>query len=385
MNIQIDGTNTLNKGAELMLYAVIKQIEQNYPNANVVYNPSNRDAVDIAHRPQGITLRKRWIQAKGHYPEAIFKRLRLNHVYFTSKYPSKGIDVLFDAGGFQFSDQWNYNEDKLKILEKYYSKLKDYGTKLIFLPQALGPFDTKSGRKTVDILGKYADLVIARESVSFDFMIEAGFPKNKLWLYPDFTLKVKVSNDKVMPNHVRGGACFIPNKKMLTHTKSKKETYLRLFRELIDMAHKKGLKPFLLNHEGRGDYDICLKIASGLQFDVPVLTDLNAYEVKSVIGNSNFVVSSRFHGVASSLNQGVPCLATSWNHKYGELFKDFGISDSILKVEDESLEDNISLFSEFIGTESMDRQRAILKFKYDKVESLIDEMWGKLWTIIKRN
>src|SRR5690606_1588439 len=182
---------------------------------------------------------------------------------------------------------------------------------------------------------------------------------------------------------VTGGACFIPNKKMLTHTTSKKETYLKLFRSLINISKERGLNPFLLNHEGKGDYDICLRIAEGLDFKLPILTNLNAYEVKSVIGKSLFVVSSRFHGVASSLNQGIPCLATSWNHKYGELFKDFGIYESILKVEDRAFDSNIDVFESFISEESLEQQKVILTTKRAEIEVFVDEMWGRLWNLIK--
>src|SRR5690606_23912234 len=149
------------------------------------------------------------------------------------------------------------------------------------------------------------------------------------------------------------------------------------------ISKERGLNPFLLNHEGKGDYDICLRIAEGLDFKLPILTNLNAYEVKSVIGKSLFVVSSRFHGVASSLNQGVPCLATSWNHKYGELFKDFGIYDSILKVEDKSFDDNVNLFMSFLNEESMEKQRATLKSKRAEIGDRIDEMWDKIWNTIE--
>lgn len=385
MNIQIDGTNTLNKGAELMLYAVLQQIESQYPNSNVLYNPSNRDKTDISYRPQNINLKKRLIQSIGRYPEAIFRKLGLNYSYFTSKHPQKNIDILFDAGGFQFSDQWNYSKEKLRVMDNYYSKLKEYGTKLVFLPQALGPFETNSGKKTVEILKKYADIVVARESVSYNFMLEAGFPNEKLWLYPDFTLKVKVNKDNYQFENIVGGACFIPNKKMLTHTTSKKETYLKLFKQLITIAKNNGLNPFILNHEGQGDHEICLRIAEGLGFNVPVLTNLDAYEVKTIIGKSLFVISSRFHGVASSLNQGVPCLATSWNHKYGELFKDFGISDSILRVEDNALDSNVNKFMNFIEEESIKEQRIILERKSTEIGTLIDEMWNRLWDKLENN
>ena len=38
MNIQIDGTNTLNKGAELMLFTILKRIEEQFPNSKIFYN-----------------------------------------------------------------------------------------------------------------------------------------------------------------------------------------------------------------------------------------------------------------------------------------------------------------------------------------------------------
>ena len=36
MNIFIDGIGTHNKGAELMLYAVLQELERKLPNANVL-------------------------------------------------------------------------------------------------------------------------------------------------------------------------------------------------------------------------------------------------------------------------------------------------------------------------------------------------------------
>ncbi len=383
MIIQIDGTNTLNKGAELMLYSVLNQLDLKGSKTRVIYNPSNRDIDQIKYNAKHISIKKRWVQEKGRYCEAILRRLGFDYSYFTSKHPSKGIDILLDAGGFQFSDQWNYSEERLNLFEKYYSKLKSYGTKIIFLPQALGPFQTESGKRTVEILSKYADIVIAREKVSYNYMLDSGFPQNKLWLYPDFTLKIDRLSNSSITSIPEKSICFIPNKKMLTHTSSKKETYLNLFKTLINLAKEKGYNPILLNHEGKGDYELCKIIKNQIKFDIALYTNLNAFEVKSIIGQSYLTISSRFHGVASSLNQVVPCLATSWNHKYEQLFNDFGITGNIIKVEENFLQENVSKFLNLLDHDYYQQQQEIMKKNKLIVEKRIDEMWSKIWSLIK--
>lgn len=86
----------------------------------------------------------------------------------------------------------------------------------------------------------------------------------------------------------------------------------------------------MLNHEGFRDKDLCYQINAVNETKIPVVSGITAQEVKGLIGNSHTVISSRFHGVVSALSQGVPCLATSWSHKYEMLFKDFGQEDRIL-------------------------------------------------------
>ena len=229
MIIQIDGTNTLNKGAELMLVAIVEQIEKFYPNAEVIYN-SNHPGEKKLNIKTKIPLKKRFWLKNSRIPIAILSRLGLSYTFFTSKYASKGVDLVLDSAGFQFSDQWNYSEKRLKTLNNYLKVLKENNSKIVFLPQSLGPFETKSGKKTVNIINKYADLIIAREKVSYKNIITAGAEKSKVWQYPDFTLLV----EGTLPEKyvfLKGKICIIPNKKMITHSGVGSTDYLRFLKK----------------------------------------------------------------------------------------------------------------------------------------------------------
>ncbi|GAA4109735.1 hypothetical protein GCM10022393_06480 [Aquimarina addita] len=378
MKIQIDGTNTLNKGAELMLYAILEEIENKFPNASINYN-SNYPGEKKLIIKSSLAIKKRFALQYGRYPKAILRRLNLPYTYFMAKHPLKNIDIVLDGAGFQFSDQWNYSSEDLYILEKYYKNLRKRGTKIIFLPQAFGPFETLEGKKSIEIISKYADLIIAREKVSYQHLLEAGGNKNKIWTYSDFTLSVK-GNLPVQYEGIKGQVCIIPNQKMVTHAQNDSLEYISFIEKLINNIEKKGKKIFLLNHEGIGDLDICNKINNRFDNKLKVISGLDAKQVKGVIGASFLVISSRFHGVASALNQGVPCLATSWNHKYEMLFEDFNQYNRILEVRnDEHIE--FSKIDDVFG-DYENIQRVLIERKY-KLSKELSEMWNKIWALIE--
>ena len=359
-----------------MLYSVLEQIEMNVPDAEVLYNPNNyQQPIPIETK---LKLKYRSGTSFYRYFNGIFRRLGIKSVIFTP-FKTQKIDVLFDAGGFQFSDQWKYSKDHLAILESYYRTLSQNGTKIIFLPQALGPFENEYSKKCVDILNKYATIVYARERVSYDYIKNAGFDIGRLKESPDFTL---LTSGVTLPSFskYKDYVCIIPNKKMITNTDSGKGNYINFVVGLIEHLKARGEKIFLLNHEGLGDLSICDKINDHLSIKLEVVTGLNALEVKGVIKESKLVISSRFHGVASALSQGVPCLATSWNHKYEMLFKEYDLSNKILKIA--NLEQVISLVDDTL--ENLDSYKEKLSQEKLSLKNRITFMWRELWESLKQ-
>lgn len=375
MNILIDGTNTLNKGAELMLLAVLEQIESFDQNSIVFYNSNQPGEKQFTHN-FNLRIKRNWINKYNRISVAVLRKLGLPYAFLTSKHPRKNIDLVLDAAGFQFSDQWNYTKQRLDILENYYKTLKSFGTKIVLLPQAFGPFKTKNGIRSVEIISKYADLIYAREKVSYDFLIGAGCDPSKVRIQSDFTLLSKGSFPFNF-EHLKGQVCIIPNKKMITHVSKGASDYLGFMKRLALELQELNQKLFILNHEGVGDLNICNILNEALGGKIEVVNGLNALEVKGLIGGSKMVVSSRYHGVASALNQVVPCLATSWNHKYEMLFKDFGINDGVLDISKPELLKNklVDFFNNY------DQTKTVLEGKKIVLSTETRKMWEDIWDL----
>lgn len=381
MKIQIDGINTQNKGAELMLIAILERLQTRYPGATVFLNP---DApLDMGILPTyNLKVVLRIGLKLGRYVNGVFGKLKIKQPfnYFKENYASPDVDMILDASGFKFSDQWNRSTKWLDSKEKYYANAKSKGTKIYFLTQALGPFDTENGKRSMKILSDYSNLIFSRDELSYKYALDAGADSVKLKESCDFTFEVKGAFPSHF-EHLRNGIAMIPNKKMITHAGNESDKYLSLFLKIIRFFENKGERVFLLNHEGKGDFAICNLINSHCENKLDIVSNVSAKEVKGIIGASKMVISSRFHGVASSLSQAVPCVATSWNHKYEMLFKGFNQSNCILNANAE-VDSNIAIVKDVYG--DRDNVKATLKSMKPSLLKQIDGMWDMIFEDYER-
>ena len=139
MIIEIKGVEFENKGAHLMLVTVIQQLKGLWPEARIALSHSAK--ASSAQRSTVASLRK--IALRKHLmdlnrlsywlPVAVRRKLLCWGLVTEAD-----IDVLVDASGFSYSDQW---PSKVRIfhlkgeLLRFYRYKKPY----IFMPQAFGP------------------------------------------------------------------------------------------------------------------------------------------------------------------------------------------------------------------------------------------------------
>jgi colanic acid/amylovoran biosynthesis protein len=385
MEILLQGAGTNNKGAELMLYAVLQEIERSFPSA-VIY--LGRSSV-----PQG----RKYLQSKTDIrlftPPlywSIINKLRINvllkklHLsgFLVPNPPSHHIDYLFDLSGLLFSDQMNLTENKINRLSEALRKYSQKGTKIVYLPQAFGPTEKKNTKNAIKNLSKYATLVFARENKSYEYLMDSNLiDMNKVKKCTDFTSLVK----GVFPNeysHLKGTVCIIPNRHMIDRGGITFGEYVEMLRNYISAISNGGRKAFFLNHEGKNEETFINKIISQLDFEIEMVSGLNALETKGIISESYMVISSRFHGVASALNSCVPCLATSWNHKYSYLFKDYNMQDCVLSQM--SAELSRKKIEEFMDSENNMIIREQLELINPTIQQYAKDMWSTIWKLKKQ-
>lgn len=377
----LSGFSNINKGAELMFDAVVQEIEQYAPNSTVYLPvaafrgrvPNNSNTLTFKYKPIEKFIR---IIRKFHL-NGILRKLHLPEI-LDDIYAIKNADYFIDGSGLVFSDVQRL-DSHLYRWEHLLRNQKKQNTKIIFLPQMFGPCEKEATKATFKILNKYADLIFAREKASFSYIKDSGLiDMQKVFLCTDFTPLV---HGVVPPEykHLENAVCLIPNNRMYGTRKISKETYFAFLKAIIRHLQEIGKGVYLLNHEGEKDDVICQQIRSELNNGIEVVTGLDAIQTKGLISSAGLVISSRFHGVASSLNTGVPCLATSWSHKYSELFHDFGITDGVLSPED--IEACIQKIDSLLEPENNQKVRKQLAERLPDINKSIHHMWEQIWKI----
>jgi len=338
MYIQIDNTSFDNKGSTLMLESVIERLSSvQHINPQLVAGkiwPLDFKQIRNKGLLQLFSFRKYKFSLQNSIPKAYLDLYGL--------VVSKNVNILLDIGGFQFSDQFSesYSHESNRELEKYYNQLKKNGVKIIFLPQAFGPFDETLSKERIKIVDRYSNIIYAREEKSYNHLLEIIEDKSKLRVSPDFTCLLEADLPYKLYQRVNGGICLIPNYKMIEKTDSgTAEKYIDFFVAIAKFLLEKNYKVILLNHAQEEDWKIIQLIATKLQdfSQVVLLNNLNTLEAKAVIKHSQLLISSRYHGVISGLSQGIPTFCTSWSHKYEELMKEYKLSNNILSPNEKDL------------------------------------------------
>lgn len=380
MKIVLSGVETNNKGAELMLYAILQEIERRFPGAEV-YIPYFRLRQGLGYVKTSLDLKYTPFSKQVHkwYLKVIFYKLHLPMRNLNLTNIVRGADWFLDGSGFAFSDQWHLHDDDVKMWNDMLSTLRSDGCKIIFLPQAFGPLEDNNTRKAIAVLNNFASVLMTREKVSYDYVVKSGLVNiNKIKMYPDFTSLVKgvfpIQYDKF-----RGGVCIIPNMKMIIKNIISYEDYVEFVSLVIKKCKSLHRPVYLLNHGGNEDEELAYRCSNSIGGDVEVVTGLNALEVKGLIETAYAVITSRFHGLASALNSGVPALATSWSHKYEELFKDFNMSAGILPVN--NIEETIRMVDAFLDEVNIASVREKIRNRGNAIQAKNKEMWDFIWNL----
>lgn len=381
MKIVIKGTNNVNKGAELMFCAICQELEKRFPHSTVyiseisTLSPYNSNNLNIYPR-NNRTLMK--FISRFHIA-GILRRIGINIKRINqSDYSPQDVDIYFNAGGYAVGDTWNHNKRSNSNQDFFLKTIKKRGTKIIFLPQAFGPFEKESSKNAIKIIVKYADLIYAREKNSYNYIHEACGDVTNVKIAPDFTTLIKGKLPEELAEYYNS-IIIIPNKRMLMEKNVEIVDYINLIKCIIPYSEKLNKKIVILNHEGRTDFDICCDINKAFNNQFKVVSGLTALETKGFISTAYAVVSSRFHGTASCLSSAVPCISSSWNQKYEMLYSDYGLSNMIVELKDKN--DVSNKIKHILDLQNNSHYRQILKERVMIIKEKNKQMWNEIFTI----
>ena len=323
--IEICGIGFPNKGAELMLIAIMQHMTKY--SIRWCMAPKN----DFAYRSQYQLWQKTQIDRFGINFAKPLSVLPDKFRRFFGLINESQVDIVFDASGFAYGDQWGLQNTQrlLRNVTKWHKQ----GKKIVLFPQAFGPFELPQHSQLIEKICSKVDLIFARDADSYQFILNKTSKKN-LFLSPDFTPLVTTEAYK-SSIRFKDYVCIIPNNKMLTQgDKSEQAHYIEFIVHQVNTALLVTDKIVLLSHDGQRDKSLLDSIQSQINKPISCLYIDSATELKSVIASSKVVISSRFHGLVSALSNGIPTIATGWSHKYHHLLKDYDADEQLYKSND---------------------------------------------------
>lgn len=379
MVFELRGVEFNNKGAELMLKAIVEEVKLQFPDAVFVMELSR------------IVPRKKLL-ANNIYTKTNIRRKKINFEPLLNSIPKflkenfkliaeKEVDVILDGSGFAYGDQWGFAKAKRRLGSPI-KRWKAQNKKIILLPQAFGPFKEVALAETMKEIVQKCDLIFARDKISYDYLTALLSSKEKIKLRPDFT-NLLTGKAPVSFNPAENEVAIIPNTKMVeTNAKGDDGSYINLLKNIIEVIKQLGYKPFFLMHEGAKDIALAEKINASLKEPLPVIKEEDSVAVKGIIGKSKAVITSRFHGLVSALSQGIPCLATGWSHKYEMLLNDYEYPEGLINI-DISFENLKNKVAQLLNDDSGKLIRERLTTCSVTQKKLSKEMWQEVFDEIK--
>jgi len=383
MIVWIKGVQVINKGAELMLLAVLDELHARRPDLRVALRASRwlpRPDLRRFGASELFPLRFRAVDLTGlagAVPASLRRRLEGAGIV-----TERDCAAVLDASGYAYGGGWNAWGMRYAAaeIERFSRTSRPY----VFLPQSFGPFEAGDAAERFAEALPRAALVCPRDPESLRHLETLpGRGVAPLASYPDFTLRVAGDAGAAQRFRVAPGTVvLVPNVQMtgeMNRDAAARRDYLGVMVELGRRAQALGHPVRVLNHAGAQDAALAARLSAQLDAGA-VLEDPDPRVLKGVLGAAALVVSSRFHGCVSALSQAVPCLATGWSHKYQALFDDFRLPEGLLPIGDAA--------SAGAALESaLARREAIaegLRGHLPELQRRVAEMWDQVFALLPR-
>lgn len=348
-NFIIIGGGFSNKGAQAMVFTVVDQIKERFPNKDIYVFSNAAFKRDEYEKSQYNFNIMPWTYSP--YDETklnLLSPLPFNYLKFLSKIErnkfknqteNKLKEIIqnsicfIDISGYSFSSSFNIAASLDYLINIMIAK--KFSVPYYIFPQSIGPFDFPLLYRIIIyimsyIYLKYPEKIFVREKQGLKDI--RRFTKDNLELRRDIVLsskgydinhiykgKVNFECEKIAMNSVG----IIPNKNVYKRMDSK--SFFSIYKLIIKGLINSGKIVYIIRYSNE-DFNICLKLKDLFKDDEKVkiiLDDLNCIELENIIRQFDFIVASRYHSIIHAYRNNIPALVIGWADKYNELLIGF--------------------------------------------------------------
>lgn len=369
----ITGGSFINKGAEAMALTVRDSLMSAFPESKIFMRVAPQ-YFDIA-RANG------FIPVNSKPPVSLSEKMKSKVIAFGHYLMD---DALIDIGGYQLGDPWGWQQAKGIAKKIRYCNI--FGTKTIFMPQALGPFTHKAFERYIPFIINECCVFYIRDKKSLED-VNNICPVNEERLQPDLAWNFNAEGeeidtilDKYKITLTRPAMCVTPNLRVYERHG---EHYLDYLSIIIGHLVKQNYQVILLGHELRldskkDDRFLCRLLNDQNEAAIHIDEFLSAKQIKRIVGLCEFVISSRFHALIAALSQQIPAVAIGWSHKYSELLSDVGLPNNVLEITDAPHDVN-AINSKLVEiVQQLDNQRKTLSEKIPSITKKSGQMLDRV-------
>jgi polysaccharide pyruvyl transferase WcaK-like protein len=290
------------------------------------------------------------------------------------------IDVAIDSSGYSYSEKWG--RIKIEKARRFYKSVKERGGKVILLPQTFGPFGENT-KSEFEEMCKYVDLICARDQKSFSILESLDIDFSKIRLYPDFTRNISYRfciDSEFVEKHSNLDVVIIPNHRMVDELGGETaRQYIEMLNHSIEFVKSQGLRISMLFHEKEDFVRFMPQFEN--RNDIQFIYHEDPLVLRKIISFSKFVISSRFHGILTSFSSNIPCIGTSWAHKFNVLFEEYSSLDFLIQPHEiKRLEE---LIIKLIDPEVNKSQSSLIRERGEYYQTKVDLMWTEVKDILE--
>ncbi len=390
---------TGNLGNECTLQAVIEQIRRRWPDAQLLCFCTNPQDVRTRHNiaafpseaiDRGTADRSGSRRPRGRMARIFriaFQRIPLELIHWVKSLRAVSrTDMLIVAGTGIVSDYlcgplgWPYDIFKLSTLAALCR------VKLVFLSVGVGPIRHPLSRWFVKRSLALAHHRSYRDEASKQCLEKIGFGTDRDFVYPDLVFGLLPGN---LVSGVRAGQRRVIGVGLKDYATGREPKAFRAYLDTMAafvswlQGHGYGVRLLI----GDIDYDtwVIEEFVNVLQnrtipTDAPLLIAEPARTVKELlrqVGETEAVISPRYHNLVMALIQNKPVIALSDHAKLDSLVTDFGLGQYHVSLGNLSLDGLTGRFKQLEN--EVERLRPYIKARSDKYRQAVDAQYAALF------